>query len=162
MDDLLAFFKEFIAAKYKSFDNPDFGFVKRGFSSRPYEPVIKRLRDYAAVEELTEADDDVCFCYFLKGRAQLWKLDLSLVGPFGIFVRLKNQVDRGDFLYPMRGDLVDYEIKMIDILKSAGIRFMTADELALKMPMTLFNTAKESACVYQALFSDRPKLPWES
>ena len=159
--DRIEFFKDVIVTKYKSFDNPDFAFVKRGFASRPYEPVVKRLRDYAAVEELTEADDDVCFSYFLKGRAALWKLDLSLVGPFGIFVRLKNKVDRDDFLFPARSDLVDFEVKMIDILKASGIRFLTADDLTLKLPMTLFNTAKDATCVYQALFSDRPNLPWE-
>src|SRR5689334_14189921 len=83
--DRLSAYREFIAAAYKSLEHPDFSFVKQGFSSRPYDPLIKRLRDYAVVEEVVEADDDVCFSYFLKGQSSLWKLDLSLVGPFGLF-----------------------------------------------------------------------------
>lgn len=162
MDDRAAFFRGYVETAYKSFEHPDFGFVKKAFSNRPYDPVIKRLRDYAAVEELTEAEDDVSFGYFLKGRAALWKLELSIVGPFGLFVRLKSRVSREDFLHTGKSDLVDFETKIIDILKGAGIRLLDATDLAIPMPITLFNAGKDGAHVYQALFSDRPKLPWES
>ncbi len=159
--DRTEFYREFVESAYKSLENPDFGFVKKGFAARPYDPVIKRLRDYAAVEELTEADDEVCFTYLLKGRAALWKLDLSLVGPFGLFVRLTSRVNRDDFLFAGKSDVVDFEVKIIDILKGAGIRLLNADDLALPMPIALFATGKEQARLYQALFSDRLKLPWE-
>src|SRR4051812_19261494 len=96
-DQLSAIYREILTTAYKSLEQPDFAFVKKGFSSRPYDPLIKRLRDYAVVEEAIEADDDVCFSYFVKGQSALWKLDLSLVGPFGIFVRLRSRVGREDF-----------------------------------------------------------------
>jgi hypothetical protein len=160
MDDKAAFFRDYVVSAYKSLENPDFSFVKKGFASRPYDPVIKRLRDYAAVEELTEADDEVCFSYLLKGRAALWKLDLSLVGPFGVFARLKNRVAREDFLFAGKQDLVDFEGKVVDILKGAGIRLLNAEDLEVKMPVALFVAGKDEARLYQALFSDRPKLPW--
>src|SRR5690349_14037021 len=111
----LAKYREIISTAYKNLDHPDFSFVKKVFSARPYDPVIKRLRDYAVVEELTEAEDDVCFNYLLKGQSSLWKLDLSLVGPFGLFVRLKARVSRGDFLHYGKDDLTGFEHKILDI-----------------------------------------------
>ncbi len=158
----VAKFREIINSTYKSLEHPDFSFVKKGFSSRPYDPLIKRLRDYAAVEECTEAEDDVCFSYFLKGRDSLWKLDLSLVGPFGIFVRLKNRVASTDFLHFSKGDLNGYERKILDMLNGSGIRLLTVDELSMDMPLMLFNTAKGNVRLYQALFSDREALPWQA
>src|SRR4051812_8045483 len=92
-------YHDYVLAAYKSVDKPDYSFVRKVLSARPYDPLIRRLRDYAAVEELTETDDDVCFSYLLKGRSSLWKLDLSLVGPFGIFVRLKSRVLPEDFVH---------------------------------------------------------------
>lgn len=155
-------YRDLIATAYKSLEQPDFSFVKKVFSARPYDPLIKRLRDYAAVEECTEGEDDVCFSYFLKGRAQLWKLDLSIVGPFGIFVRLKSRVSADDFLHYNKPDIVGFEGKILDLLKGAGIKLMTVDELSAQMPMTLYNTDKSKVCLYQALFSDRERLPWEA
>ena len=157
---LSAKYLEAIEAAYKSLDQPDFSFVKKAFNARPYDPMIKRLRDYAAVEEAVEADDDVCFSYFLKGQSSLWKLDLSLVGPFGIFVRLKSRVAPSDFLHFTKPDATSFEIKVLDLLKGGGIRLMTVDELSLPMPMTLFNTGRGDVCLYQALFCDRNSLPW--
>lgn len=154
-------YREIIATAYKSLEQPDFSFVKKVFSARPYDPLIKRLRDYAVVEECAEGEEDVCFSYFLKGRAQLWKLDLSIVGPFGIFVRLKSQVEHSDFLNYKSGDVVGFERKILDILKGAGIKLMNVDELSVEMPMALYNTDKDNVCLYQALFSDRARLPWE-
>ena len=153
-------FREILNSTYKSLEHPDFSFVKKGFSSRPYDPLIKRLRDYAVVEECTESDDDVCFSYFLKGRDALWKLDLSLVGPFGIFVRAKSRVSSQDFLHFGRGDLNGYERKILDMLSSSGIRLLTVDELSLEVPLALFNAARGNVRLYQALFSDREALPW--
>ena len=154
-------FREIIATAYRSLEEPDFSFVKKVFSARPYDPLIKRLRDYAAVEECTEGEEDVCFSYFLKGRNQLWKLDLSIVGPFGIFVRLKSRCERSDFLHYGSADVVGFERKILDILKGAGVKLMTVDELSVEMPMTLYNTDREKVRLYQALFSDRSALPWE-
>lgn len=154
-------YREAIAAAYKSFEQPDYSFVKHAFSARPYDPLIRRLRDYAAIEECTEGEEDVCFSYLLKGRAQLWKLDLSVIGPFGIFVRLKARVGRDDFLHYSRGDLAGFETRILDLLKGGGIRLMTADELDTALPMTLYNTAPNQVRLYQALFSDRERLPWE-
>ena len=153
--------QEIVTGTYKSLEHPDFSFVKKGFSSRPYDPLIKRLRDYAAVEECTEAEDDVCFSYFLKGRDSLWKLDLSLVGPFGLFVRLKARIGTEDFLCAGKGDLNGYERKILDLLKNSGIKLLTVKDLSQEVPMTLFNTGKGKVCLYQALFSDREALPWQ-
>ena len=154
-------FQEIISSKYKSLDQPDFSFVKKVFSARPYDPLIKRLRDYAAVEELTEAEDDVCFSYLLKGRATLWKLDLSIVGPFGIFVRLGPRISPNDFLDYGKDDLTSFEHRIMEILRGFSIKLMTVEELSIEMPMKLYNTDRERVRLYQALFSDRERLPWE-
>lgn len=155
-------YRTILSDAYKSLDQPDFGFVKKAFQVRPYEPLIKRLRDYAVVEELTEAEDDVCFSYLIKGQSALWKLDLSTVGPFGLCVRLKAQVSPNDFVTYGRDDLMGFEHKLVGLLKGAGIKLMSADELSVAVPMTLFNTARGEVRLYQALFSDRERLPWES
>jgi hypothetical protein len=153
--------REAIGTAYRSLEHPDFTFVKKMLGSRPYEPLVRRLRDYAAVEECAEGEEDVCFSYFLKGRAALWKLDLSTVGPFGIFVRLKARVEPTDFLHYGTKDAIGFETRILDILKGGGIKLMTAEDLATSMPMTLYNTSREKVRLYQALFSDRDKLPWE-
>jgi hypothetical protein len=158
--DRLSTYRDFISTAYKSLEHPDFSFVKQGFNARPYDPLIKRLRDYAVVEEAIEADDDVCFSYLLKGQSALWKLDLSLVGPFGLFVRLKARVAPDDFLHYTKPDATSFERKVLDLLRGAGIRLLTTEELSLQVPMTLFNTTRESVRLYQALFSDRNALPW--
>jgi hypothetical protein len=150
-----------LASAYKNLDQPDFGFVRKVFSARPYDPLIKRMRDYAVVEECTEAEDDVCFSYLLKGRNALWKLDLSVVGPYGIFVRLRNRVESEDFIVYSRDDLTGFEVKMADLLKRAGVKLLSMDELNVAMPMTLYNTGRDKVRLYQALFSDRDRLPWE-
>lgn len=154
-------YRHAICTAYKSLEEPDFSFVKKVFSARPYDPLIKRLRDYAVVEECTEGEEDVCFSFFLKGQRSLWKLDLSVVGPFAIFVRLKSRIAREDFLYYGKSDAMGFEVKVLDLLKGAGIKLMTVDELSEQMPMTLYNTNRERVRLYQALFSDRDSLPWE-
>lgn len=151
-----------LASVYKSLDQPDFGFVRKVFSARPYDPLIKRMRDYAVVEECTEAEDDVCFSYLLKGRNALWKLDLSVVGPYGIFVRLRNRVEAEDFIVYSRDDLTGFEVKIADLLKRGGVKLLSMEELNVAMPMTLYNTGRERVRLYQALFSDRDRLPWEA
>jgi hypothetical protein len=153
--------REAIGSAYKSLDQPDFTFVKKMLGSRPYEPLVRRLRDYAAVEECAEGEEDVCFSYFLKGRNALWKLDLSIVGPYGIFVRLKAKVSPDDFLHYKSKDAVAFETRILDILKGGGIKLMTAEDLATSMPMTLYNTERGRVRLYQALFCDRNLLPWE-
>ena len=155
-------YREIVHSAYKNLDHPDFSFVKRVFHARPYDPLIKRLRDYAVVEELTEGEDDVCFSYLFKGQSALWKLDLSVVGPFGIFVRLKSRIGSQDFLHYTKEDLTGFEHKVLDVLKGAGIKLLTVEELSIEMPMTLYNTDRERVRLYQALFSDREKLPWDA
>ncbi len=120
------------------------------------------MRDIAVVEELIEAEDDVCFSYLIKGQTALWKIDLSVVGPFGIFVRLRSQSKPDDFLHAQKTDLTDMEQKIVNLLTRGGIKLMTTDELTVAMPMTLFNTSKPKVCLYQALFTDREALPWEA
>ena len=151
---------ELIERAYKSRLEPDFSFVKKSASKRPYERLIRVLRDYAAVEETTESEDDVCFSYLLKGRANLWKLDLSMVGPVGIFVRLKAAPSREDFLTKERGDLVDFERKICDILMRGKVRLLSAGDLEKPLDLNLFNTPRGETTMYQGLFCDRPGLPW--
>ncbi|MCX6107135.1 MAG: hypothetical protein NTY08_15015 [Proteobacteria bacterium] len=154
-------YRQIICNTYRSLEHPDFSFVKRAFGARPYDPLIKRLRDFGVVEELVQAEDDVCFSYLLKGQSSLWGLDLSIVGLFAIFVRVKGRVSADDFLYPGRIDLTGFETKVLDLLAGAGVKLMTTEELSVEMPMTLYNTNRNNVKLYQALFSDRELPPWE-
>jgi hypothetical protein len=155
-------YKDYLTSAYKSFEQPDFSFVKRVFNARPYEPLIRKMRDYAAIEECTHSEDDVCFSYFLKGRTNLWKLDLSLVGPFAIFVRLRSRIAEEDFLYPTKFDLADFEAKIITMMTQYNIRLLTSQELRIEVPIGLYSSSKEKPRLYHALFSDSEKLPWEN
>ena len=150
----------FIKSTYRSLEQPDFGFVKKASSSRPYEPLMKRLRDYAAVEQMTEADDEVCFVYLLKGRANIWKLDLSMVGPFGIFMRLSPKCRPEDCVHQQKDDINAYERKIVEMLRSGGIRLLTPEDLSAAVDLTLFNTPRAEVTLYQALFCDKPDTPW--
>lgn len=158
-------YREIVCAAYKDLDHPDFSFVKKVLHARPYEPLIRKLRDFFAIEELSEAEDDVCFSYLLKGQTALWKLDLSVVGPYGILVRLRNPVRATDFLVLDQTDRIDLtgpERKVLDLLRLSGIKLLGVDELSISVPITLYNTEKSQAKLYHALFSDREALPWEA
>ena len=155
-------YRDVIEGAYKSLAHPDFSFVKKVFNARPYDPLIKRLRDYSVVEELIEAEDDVCFSFLLKGQSSLWRLDLSVVGPFGLFIRLKAKVASSDFIHAGRDDVTGFESKVLGLLHGAGIKLLTTEELSLQIPMTLYNTARNNVRLYQALFSDREGQPWEA
>lgn len=162
MEQQFVAYKDYLTSAYKSMEQPDFSFVKRVFNARPYEPLIRKMRDYAAIEECTHSEDDVCFSYFLKGRTNLWKMDLSLVGPFAIFVRLRSRIEEHDFLYPAKADLADFEIKIISMMTQYNIRLLTSQDLRIEVPIGLFSSAKDKPRLYQALFSDTEKLPWEN
>jgi hypothetical protein len=150
-----------ITLAYQSLEAPEYSFVKRAHKKRPYGPVIKRIRDYAAVEDVMDTEDDVCFSYFLKGRAALWKMDLSMVAPFAIFVRLKQSVSEEDFLHFQKIEVTDFERKILDILRSNRIKCLTPAELVIPVPLTLYNTPKGQVTLYQAMFSDQPSPPWQ-
>jgi hypothetical protein len=153
-------FDDYILSAYKNQDQPDFSFLRRAFLSRPYDPLIRKLRDFAAVEDLGECEDDVCFSFLLKGQNALWRLELSMVGPFAVFVRLSNRVHDYDFISPTAGDLSGFEVKIVEKLKSYGIRLLTPRELTQPIQLSLYNTPPGQTRLYQALFSDRPNLPW--
>lgn len=152
---------EVLSSAYKNLQQPDYAFVRKAFSARPYDPLIKRMRDFAVVEECTEAEDDVCFSFFLKGRAALWKLDLSVVGPYGIFVRLNSRITSDHFLVYHRTDITDFEKRIMGFLEKGGVKLLSMHELSEEMPMTLYSSGQRKPCLYQALFSDRERLPWE-
>lgn len=153
-------FDDYIQSAYKNPVQPDFSFIRRSFHSRPYDPLIRKLRDFAAVEDLGECEDDVCFSFLLKGQNALWRLELSMVGPFAVFVRLSNRVREQDFISPTAGDLSGFEIKIVEKLKSFGIRLLTPKELIQPIQLSLYNTPPGETRLYQALFSDRATLPW--
>ena len=151
---------DYIRSAYKNLDQPDFSFIRRTFLNRPYDPLIRKLRDFAAVEDLGAVEDDVCFSYLLKGQNALWRLELSMVGPFAIFVRLSNRVQDSDFIAPHLTDLSGFEVKIVEKLKIYGIRLLTPRELTQSVALSLYNTPRAQTCLYQALFSDLPQLPW--
>ncbi len=153
---------EYVRAAYKNPEQPDFSFIRRAFHNRPYDPLIRKLRDFAAVEDLGECEDDVCFGYLLKGQNALWRLELSMVGPFAIFVRLSNHVRTTDFIGATLGEVSGFELKIVDKLKSYGIRLLTPKDLMQSVELSLYNTPRNKTCLYQALFSDRAELPWHT
>lgn len=55
-----------ISNKYKSFESPDYGFVKDVFESNPYENLIGQLSEHFQLKDITDINYDVAFFYTLE------------------------------------------------------------------------------------------------
>jgi hypothetical protein len=150
---------ETIRTSYRSLSHPDFSFVKEAQRNRPYESIIRSLRNLCVIEDSAPEEEDVCFSYMIQRHDLLWKLDLSMVAPVGLFVRLKANVSASDFIVKGRGDLTDFERKIVDTVVGRGVKLLPADILKEPVPLTLFNTPRDKVSLYQALFTDKP-IPW--
>ena len=56
---------ENISHHYKSFKYPDFTFVNNAITSNPYHLCVKEIASVFNIEEITDPNDDVSFCYKL-------------------------------------------------------------------------------------------------
>ena len=150
-----------IRCKYGSLEAPKFFFVQDALSKRPYDPLVQQLREDFAVEEDTDPNDDVSFGYLLSRNTQQWRLELSMLGPFAVLLRITE---------PGHVDLVSHDLtarteqeeSILAILQRNDIKIMERNELVQPVAIKLQNTSPQNSRLYQALFGDTDILPWHS
>ncbi|MCR6485135.1 hypothetical protein M8542_20095 [Amycolatopsis sp. OK19-0408] len=84
MDDFL----EHASRAYGDLRKPGYAFFEEALRTRPWEPLVERLRQVMRVEDWTDREDDVSFSYVLdrSRHSEAWLLWLSAVGPFALLV----------------------------------------------------------------------------
>lgn len=149
--------RDSIQRKYGALEDPSFSLVSKALSGRPYDPLVGKLRALFEVEETTDANDDVSFCYQLTKQDKRWGLELSMVGPYAVILRL---------LAPWRAKVVTpenavaEEQKICVLLAEAGFKILERNILEIPIQLNLQNTNKGNVCLYQAPFTDIDILPW--
>ncbi|MBI1924049.1 hypothetical protein HYR99_07340 [Candidatus Poribacteria bacterium] len=150
----------FIEQKYKSFDFPDFSFVEKEMSTRPYQAVVGELRNIVELKEDTDANDDVSFSYLLVKGNKRWSLNISMIGPYAVLM-LMNHSRSFEIVHPEDEELSQLENEIAKILQKHSITLLPQYLLEYPVPLQLYNTEPENVKVYQALFTDTDILPWE-
>lgn len=144
---------------YKSLEQPDFSFVSRAVSSKPYEALIKDFRDLFDVEEITDPNDDVSFRYVVSKSNNQWVVELSMLGKYTAVLRV---FQPGHTELVSQNSSAPEDKDIISLLIENQFEILGKDELEQPVALKLFNTEPENTCIYQALFSDTDILPWKA
>ena len=152
--------KQEIVKAYISLDNPEYAFLARGKSERPYQDLVDELLQRFFVKDSTNVNQDVSFVYLLcnvvaETQAR-WMLQLSLVARYGVLFSL---TEKGPELL-CSGEYGSEQIA--HLMAKWRVPILTSEVLKTRIPLKLFYTEPENVCIYQALFSDVDLLPWES
>lgn len=150
---------EAIKCAYKSLEQPDFSFVNTAISLRPYDPLIQQIRKIFEVEEITDSNDDVSFCYLLSKPKDQWVIELSMLGRYAVVFRIS---DVGAIKIVTQNASVPEEQEIFSLLRANEFEVLEQRELEQSFPLKLSNTDSENVCIYQALFSDTDVLPWKT
>jgi hypothetical protein len=144
-----------ITARYGSLEEPNYSFVEEVVRRQPYAQLLGALSKLADVEETTDLNNDVSFRYVLRHDSQSWALDVSMVGPFGLLLRLgtdrevvTDQSDEGR------------EREIVRTVKEAGVSLLSREVLETRIPFHRLAEESHHATIYNALISDEPLLPW--
>jgi len=145
--------------KYKSFDKPDFQFVSKAVDENPYANIVQEISNIVDVNENTDINDDVCFSYLLKYKNNMWALQFSMIGLFGVFMRVNNNCNT---LLTQLTENGIIENQIIDNLLNNHIQLLDQELLEMPVNISLFNTESDNTKIYQMLFSDMDFLPWDN
>ncbi len=148
---------EVIERKYKSLVRPDYSFANKAISSRPYDSMVKKLQNMFDVEEITDTNDDVSFCYMVSKSNNQWVIELSMLGLYATLFRV-SQTGRTGLV--TQNTSMPEEKEIISLLLENQFKILNQDELEHPVALKLFNAEPENVCIYQALFSDTDILPW--
>lgn len=149
-----------IRERYGSLEQPDFHFVGNESLDGSYEDLISRLAETFAIEEITDPNDDVSLSYVLRRDGGEWVVQLSLVGPYAVLLRLTRGA--AEVVTASVRDLARCERLILEELERSGLKVLDRSTLSRPIPLRLFNTAPDSVRLYQALFTDTDVLPWET
>jgi hypothetical protein len=112
------------------------------------------------VSDETDLNDDVSFVYSLRGGDAAWLLQLSMVGPYAVVMRMVT--DERPQLLADAGATSNLEDWLLDGLQSHHIVSLGGRILEARVPLALHNAEPENVLIFQALFSDVDGLPWIS
>ncbi|ASO18334.1 hypothetical protein FHR81_002737 [Actinoalloteichus hoggarensis] len=142
--------------------NPHFYFVDPALERRPYHEIVNRIESIGDVRisEYSDANTYASFAYVIENCGRSWALELSMLGPIGVFARIgEHGWDR--LLRPGEGDLLPFECEVFGLLVEQKITFPVRAILEHPLDMILDYTDPGNVRVYHALFSDEDFLPWE-
>ena len=145
-----------ILDKYKSLEEPDFSFVSKAMSSKPYDALIQEVQGLFEVEDITDSNDDVSFCYVLSNMENQWEIQLSMVGLYAVIFR-KTEAKLSELVVSA---ISEKEQEIISLLRKYQFELLQQPVLEQRLALSLFNAEPENTCIYQALFSDTDILPW--
>ena len=146
-----------ISLTYKSLSEPNFSFVDKAISSNPYRDIVTEIGKKFLIEDIADTNDDVSFRYKLSMKTKTWILEISMVGPYAVLLKEKNEYEY---------KIVDSDLcmleesKIISLCRQGNIVFLKRHDLEVPVDLKLFNADPENVCIYQALFSDVDVLPW--
>ncbi len=152
---------EAVARRYGSVSERDYSFVIEALAARPYADLVHRLATLVDIEETTDPNDDVSFRYVVTQEGDAWYMSLSMVGPYGLLLRLS---DRGahEVIADLASAESDREAEILALLEHAGIHLLSRE--AAEQPITLRRPGadEDEARIYHAVISDEPLLPWQA
>lgn len=149
-----------VVSAYGSLDSPNYSFVQKVAQQQPYSDLVKSLKAMGfEIYETTDTNEDVSFCYVLTSSLR-WALQLSMVGRFAVFFRLDECGRPATDLTEEESNVTEEEANVLRLLKDDGVLVLGHSILSRRFPISLFNTEKNDACIYHALFSDVEVLPW--
>lgn len=150
---------EAIKRTYTSLEQPDFSFVSKVISSRPYDSLIQQIQSLFEVEEITDSNEDVSFRYLLSKSKKQWVIELSMLGRYATVLRIS---DVGPIRVVTQNTSAQEEKNIFSLLKENQFKVLEQQELEKPISLKLSNAELENVCIYQALFSDTDVLPWKT
>ena len=140
---------------YGSLENPNYAFVGKAMKKQEYARLLEQLRESFEVSETTDENHDVAFCYALKRNSETLGLQISMIGPFSLILRARE--DHLEFL--VAPDSNDAKT-VFALLKEHRLMVLSDDEIRHPIRMNMFDDADGQATLYQALFDSKSRLPW--
>jgi len=146
-----------IKNQYRSFEKPDYSFVSKVASSKPYQGLVQQLQELFVTEEITDLNDDVSFRYLLSKSEKQWVVELSMIGSYATILRV-NDLSLPEVV--SLSSLVKEEKSIYCLLVNHQLELLKQSELEKPFPLQLWNTECDEVCLYHVLFSDTGTLPW--
>ncbi len=145
---------------YGSFEMPNFSFVERRAKRKPYEKLLQTLSKMFDVTDQTDFNYAVCLSLLISLDEKSWVLDLSLVGPFAVFLRVEDRKGAHACKLLNEENFTAEESKLSVEIEKAGLLLMKKTDLEMPVAMPMSLAVPEDVAVYHALFSDVYALPW--
>jgi hypothetical protein len=149
-----------IRRAYRSLSNPEYGFVQQCLDRRPYDGIVSVLNTTFTVEEDTDPNDDVSFGFLVSSKYSRWLLRISMVGPYGVLLRLGPGGEPGPPISGVPESADQLEADICEVIQREGVVLLGQGILEVPIRLKMFTTDPDNVRLYQALFQDTDILPW--